>query len=78
MTTVTLVCTTCGYKAKRRLREQVSCRGTRETAAELALCPKGHGELVRVDGVIQRDGCVVGRSKRVVIKPAFKRKRYQP
>lgn len=52
MTNVQLHCETCGARAKRPLLEQVSCRGTHETASEPAHCPNGHGEMIRDDGVI--------------------------
>lgn len=54
ITRVSLICLTCGYKAKRRLLDQAACRGTHETASEGALCPKGHGALERTDGTVQR------------------------
>lgn len=53
MTNAQLVCKTCGYKAKRPLKEEVACRGFHETASEPASCPKGHGLLERVDGFKQ-------------------------
>ena len=56
MTTVEKICRTCGRKAKRRLLDgiaSVGCRGVHETASELALCPMGHGEMVRVDGCVE-------------------------
>lgn len=51
MTRVTLVCPTCGHTARRGLMLEVACRGTHETISEPARCPKGHGLLVRKDGV---------------------------
>lgn len=54
MTSVYKICRTCGHRCKRRLREDwasVGCRGVHETPAERALCPSGHGEMVREDGV---------------------------
>ncbi len=53
MTSTTLMCTRCDYTARRRLRNTAGCRGVHETRSELALCPKGHGSLVRKDGVSQ-------------------------
>lgn len=51
LTRVTLVCKTCGHKARRALLNEAGCRGTHETRSEPALCPQGHGQLVRIDGV---------------------------
>jgi hypothetical protein len=51
-----LVCTVCGYKAKRTLVPTTACRGHHETPSEPARCPRGHGELVRVDGGAARGG----------------------
>jgi hypothetical protein len=53
MTKVTLMCTTCGYTARRSLMLEAGSRGTHETSSEPALCPKGHGLLVRQDSVNQ-------------------------
>jgi hypothetical protein len=50
MTNVTLECKTCGYRARRALKQEAGCRGTHETCSEPALCPNGHGNLVRIDG----------------------------
>ncbi len=47
---VSLTCNTCGAKARRPLVRQAGCRGHHETPCEPALCPKGHGPMVRVDG----------------------------
>lgn len=52
-TSVTMVCRTCGSTARRPLFDTVACRGTHETSSEPALCPKGHGNMVRKDGVHQ-------------------------
>lgn len=52
-TKVTLVCKECGYKARRRLTLEAGSRGAHETSSEPGLCPKGHGLLVREDGVPQ-------------------------
>lgn len=59
MTNINLYCLTCGLTAKRLLLNQIACRGTRETACEPALCPAGHGYMVRKDGVVQEflGGC---------------------
>lgn len=46
---VTLVCLTCGHRARRELRRVAGCRGIHETPSEPALCPKGHGAMVRLD-----------------------------
>lgn len=52
MTRVNLICTTCGHIARRDLVDFVAaCRGTHETPSEPASCPKGHGAMVRKDGV---------------------------
>lgn len=51
LTRVTMVCTTCGHKARRDLACEAGSRGTHETQAEPASCPRGHGPLVRADGV---------------------------
>lgn len=53
MTRVTLICRTCDYTARRDLRNEAGNRGVHETSAETAMCPNGHGELVREDGVNQ-------------------------
>jgi hypothetical protein len=76
ITRVALICLTCGYKAKRRLLDQVACRGTHETASEPAFCPKGHGALERTDGTVQRDsmyGPLVVGSKRPIQIPKAKK-----
>lgn len=49
MTRVTLICMTCGYQARRDLSFVPGCRGVHETPNEVALCPKGHGPLLRKD-----------------------------
>ena len=49
MTKVTLVCKTCGYKARRELANIPGCRGVHETPSVIAKCPQGHGLLVRED-----------------------------
>lgn len=51
---VTLVCRTCRKTARRRLQFQAGCRGTRETEAEPAFCPSGHGQMEREDGFRER------------------------
>lgn len=53
MTNVTLRCSQCDYTARRPLLSQAGSRGVHETSSEPARCPKGHGELVREDGVWQ-------------------------
>lgn len=50
MTNVTLVCATCGKTARRPLQDESGSRGTHETCSEPALCPSGHGLMVRTDG----------------------------
>lgn len=52
-TKVTLVCTKCPYKARRELMLESGSYGVSETSSEPAFCPKGHGLLVRQDGVKQ-------------------------
>lgn len=64
MTTIQKVCLVCGHKCKRKLLERMYCvgvRGVHETASELALCPYGHGEMARVDGLVETNGVVTGR-----------------
>lgn len=50
MTSVTLRCPTCGHTARRPLMLEPGSRGVRETPSEPALCPQGHGTMVRADG----------------------------
>lgn len=51
MTNVKLICKTCGAEAKRPLNPMsVGVRGVHETESRPALCPKGHGPMVREDG----------------------------
>lgn len=50
---VTLICGTCGAMARRKLMHVPSCRGVHETPSEPALCPLGHGHMVRKDSVNQ-------------------------
>jgi hypothetical protein len=50
MTKVTLICRTCGHRARRPLLDEPGSRGTHETCSEPATCPKGHGPMVRMDG----------------------------
>lgn len=52
-TKVTLVCTKCDYTARRDLMMEPGSRGVHETSSEPAMCPKGHGLLVRQDGLPQ-------------------------
>jgi len=54
-TRVTLICKTCGATARRILSFEPGSRGTHETSSEPASCPKGHGPMVRKDGVNQED-----------------------
>lgn len=51
MTRVTLVCSDCGYTARRDLNREPGSRGVHETTSKPATCPKGHGLLARRDGV---------------------------
>lgn len=56
MTSVNLYCEICGQTAKRELVTgigSVGCRGVHETPCLPAWCPRGHGLMVRRDGVIQ-------------------------
>jgi hypothetical protein len=62
-TKVTLVCTQCGHTARRPLQRAVACRGTHETPSEMALCPNGHGVMVRQDGVQQLTQAKLDRIK---------------
>jgi hypothetical protein len=50
VTRVTLVCRTCGETARRDLLDESGSRGTQETCSQPALCPRGHGEMIRQDG----------------------------
>lgn len=47
---VNLYCPDCGKTARRPLVNAVACRGVHETPAEIALCPSGHGRMLREDG----------------------------
>lgn len=49
---VTLVCEDCGQTARRELAQVVACRGVHETPSEPAMCPNGHGLMVRKDGFV--------------------------
>lgn len=53
MTSVTLICKECEYTARRQLMNVSGCRGVHETTSESALCPNGHGVMIREDGVPQ-------------------------
>lgn len=54
MTRVTLVCRACGHAARRSLlSREAGSRGVHETSSEPALCPRGHGLMVRQDGLRQ-------------------------
>lgn len=37
---------------------EAGSRGIRETSSELALCPKGHGLMIREDGVKQENWAI--------------------
>jgi hypothetical protein len=52
-TRVTLICRECGHTARRDLMHEAGSRGAHETSSEPALCPKGHGLMLRKDGVRQ-------------------------
>lgn len=52
---VTLVCRTCGKKARRPLMREAGSRGVHETSSEPASCPDGHGLMVRQDGLPQEN-----------------------
>jgi hypothetical protein len=54
LTRVTMRCEACGCTARRDLQREPGSRGTHETCAEPAYCPRGHGRMVRVDGVSER------------------------
>jgi hypothetical protein len=49
MTNVTLKCEECGSTARRPLVYEPGSRGVHETKSEGALCPNGHGPMVRED-----------------------------
>lgn len=53
MPNVTLICRECGWTCRRTLMNEAGSRGVHETSSEPALCPKGHGLMVRKDGVKQ-------------------------
>lgn len=53
MTSVTLICNGCNYTARRELMSEAGSRGVHETSSHPALCPKGHGPMIRKDGVRQ-------------------------
>ena len=51
MTKVNMKCPTCSYTARRPLCQWMAgARGVHEQLSESALCPSGHGHLVREDG----------------------------
>jgi hypothetical protein len=52
MTRITLICPSCGHKARRPLQDQAGARGVHETEPEPALCPLGHGAMEREDGIV--------------------------
>lgn len=53
MPRVTLICKECKHTARRDLMREAGSRGVHETSSEPAYCPKGHGLMVRKDGVQQ-------------------------
>lgn len=53
MPKVTLICQTCGHQARRELMREAGSRGVHETSSEPAICPQGHGLMVRKDGLPQ-------------------------
>jgi len=69
MPNATLFCKDCGVTARRPLMREPGSRGHRETSTEPALCPKGHGLMVRQDGV-QQERWAIWR-----FIPKFQRKR---
>ena len=54
-TSVTLVCKECGATARRKLMLEAGSHGVHETSSEPARCPKGHGPMIRQDGVKQEN-----------------------
>lgn len=50
MPSVTLWCTKCPARARRRLVNEAACRGVHEAPCEPAECPGGHGPMIREDG----------------------------
>lgn len=50
MPSVTLVCQHCNYNARRKLLSVTACWGVHNTPSERAICPNGHGTLIRKDG----------------------------
>lgn len=50
MPNITLKCPKCGQTARRPLVNEPGSRGVHETCSEPAYCPRGHGEMARVDG----------------------------
>ena len=71
MTRVTLICTTCKYTARRDLALESGCRGVHETASEPAYCPKGHGLLVRKDGLQQERWAIWAKFGQVLRNRVF-------
>lgn len=55
MPKVTLVCKVCKGTARRELSDEPGSRGVHETSSEPAYCPKGHGLMVRQDGLPQEN-----------------------
>lgn len=55
MPSVTLICNECRHMARRELMLEAGSRGIHETSSEPALCPNGHGLMVRKDGVKQEN-----------------------
>lgn len=54
MMSVTLICKECAYTARRPLMMEPGSHGVCETSSEPGLCPKGHGLLLRKDGIKQK------------------------
>ncbi len=52
---VTLFCKVCKATARRELSDEAGSRGIRETSSEPAYCPKGHGLMIREDGLPQEN-----------------------
>ncbi len=64
MTSVTLICRECSYRARRPLMIEAGSRGVHETSSEPGRCPRGHGLLYRLDGVPQEEWAMWPRSIR--------------
>ena len=65
MPKVTLVCPVCDKKARRELMNEPGSRGVHETSSEPAMCPSGHGLMVREDGLKQENWAAWSRTRRL-------------